>query len=247
MTRTALLNNIDHAKLRVITRYAAEFGDNVNQTLVFPTEFEEVQREYPIFFRKDESGTFQSVALLGFEKGENLFLDENGWNARYVPAAQARGPFSIALRRSDEAGAPPEPMIHVDLDHPRISETEGEPVFLPHGGNSPYLERVAQALRVIHRGVETSKSMFAAFEACGLIEPVTVEVRLSDTEKVTIPNRFTISRERLQRLSGEKLETLHKSGFFYAAFMALASLGNVSRLIELKNRKRAAEGAISAC
>lgn len=247
MTRTALLNNIDHADLKVIARHAAEFGDNVNQTLVFPTEFEELQKEYPIFFRRDENGAFQSVALLGFDRGENLFLDANGWNARYVPAVHARGPFSIALRRREEADAPPEPMIHVDLDDPRISKTEGEPVFLPHGGNSPYLERVAQALRVIHRGVEMSNAMFAAFEAYGLIEPVTVEIRLSDTEKIKIPDRYTVSRERLQRLSGEKLETLHKSGFLYAASMALASLGNVSRLIDLKNRKRASEGAVSAC
>ncbi|MBB5518938.1 SapC family protein [Amphiplicatus metriothermophilus] len=244
MSRMALLNNIDHADLRVITRHAAEFGDNINQALVFPTEFEEVQREYPIFFRKDENGAFQSVALLGFDRGENLFLDENGWNARYVPAVQARGPFSIALRRGDQADAAPEPMIHVDLDHPRLSETEGESVFLPQGGNSPYLERVAHVLRVIHRGAEMSRAMFAVFEACDLLDPVTVEIKLSESEKVTIPDRFTISRERLQRLSGEKLETLHQSGFLYAAFMAAASLGNVSRLIEMKNRKRAAEGLI---
>ena len=66
--RQVLLNNIDHQDLRVIVRHGGEFGDSINQTLIFPTEFEEIQREYPIVFRKDAEGEFQSVALLGLDK-----------------------------------------------------------------------------------------------------------------------------------------------------------------------------------
>ena len=55
MTRHVMLNNIAHKDLRVITRYAAEFGDNVGTTMVVPTEFADVQREYPIFFRDRKS------------------------------------------------------------------------------------------------------------------------------------------------------------------------------------------------
>ncbi|HAE94281.1 MAG TPA: peptide ABC transporter permease, partial [Hyphomonas atlantica] len=56
MANTALLNNIDHADLKIVTRRGAEFGDSVNQVAVYPTEFSELQRDYPIFFRKDEAG-----------------------------------------------------------------------------------------------------------------------------------------------------------------------------------------------
>jgi hypothetical protein len=153
MTNRVLLNNVDHGDLRVVTGYGAAFGDNINQVLVFPTEFEAVQREYPIFFRKDADGAFQAVALLGLDRDENLFLDQRGWNARYVPAVQQRGPFSIALRERDG-----EPMIHVDLDHPRVRAGEGEPVFLPAGGNSPYLQQVARLLGLIYDGLEIGKA-----------------------------------------------------------------------------------------
>ena len=82
-----LLNNIDHHDLRVITRHGAEFGDAVNQVMVFPTEFEAVQREYPIVFRRDAEGALRPVALLGLTREENLFLDgAGGWRAGYVPA-----------------------------------------------------------------------------------------------------------------------------------------------------------------
>jgi hypothetical protein len=241
MTTAVLLNNVDHADLRVVTRHAAEFGDSINQVLIFPTEYEEIQREYPILFRREPNGGFQSVALLGLDRDENLFLDAQGWQARYVPAVQRRGPFMIGFQEREEGGeVRREPMIHVDLDHPRISATEGEPVFLPQGGNSPYLEHVAALLRVIHQGLELSGPMFAAFEELGLIRPVAVEVQLDDAEQYVLPDFLTIDEARLAELDGAALERLHEGGFLRAAFLAAASLGNVSRLIDLKNRRRAA-------
>jgi hypothetical protein len=238
MTNRVLLNNVDHGDLRVATGHGPEFGDAINQVLIFPTEFEGIQREYPIFFRKDADGAFQSVALLGLDRDENLFLEERGWNARYVPAIQQRGPFSIALR--DGGG---EPMIHVDLDDPRVLAAEaeggGELAFLPAGGNSPYLQHVARLLGVIYDGLEISKAMFAAFEAHGLIEPVDVEIKLDEHTQYDLPDLFTISQERFAGLDGAALEALHRSGFLAAAQWVLSSLGNVGLLVELKNRKRA--------
>ena len=105
MPRHEMLNNITHKDLRVITRYGAEFGDNIGTVLTFPTEYGDVQREYPIFFRKDpQTGEFQSIALLGFQQDENLFLDESGWNAAYIPGIVARGPFLIGFQTQDSSG-----------------------------------------------------------------------------------------------------------------------------------------------
>src|SRR5688572_32360984 len=145
MTRHVMLDNVTHKDLRVITRYGAQFGDEVGTVLTFPTEFADVQREYPIFFRKDPaSGDFQSIALLGFEKGENLFVSGGRWNAFYLPGMVARGPFLIGVQeRQMEGEMRSDRLIHVDLDHPRVSFTEGEPVFLPQGGNTPLLDHVA--------------------------------------------------------------------------------------------------------
>jgi hypothetical protein len=241
MTNAVLLNNIDHAGLRVVTRHAPEYGDAVNQVLIFPTEYEEVQREYPIVFRRDSNGDFQSVALLGLDKDENLFLDGEGWQARYVPAVQRRGPFMIGFQEHEEGSeVRREPMIHVDLDHPRISKTEGESVFRPQGGNSLYLEHVSAVLRLIHQGLEVSGPMFAAFEALELIRAVAVEIQLDDAEQYVVPDVHTIDEARLASLDGAALERLHRDGFLRAAFLAAASLGNVNRLIELKNRRRGA-------
>ena len=241
MTNTVLLDNVTHADLRVRTGHGAEFGDNINLALVFPTEFVFVQREYPILFRREASGALQAVALLGLDRGENLFLDDKGWNARYVPAVQQRGPFVIGLhRRQTGGGIDNEPMIHVDLDHPRISTTEGEPVFLRHGGHAPYLQRANRMLQLIYHGAELARPMFSAFEAEGLIESMQVKVNLDERVQYTLPDFFTIDQDRLAALEGAALERLNRPGYLQLALWVCASLGNIEWLIELKNRKRAA-------
>lgn len=240
MNRTVLLDNVAHKDLKVRTGFSAEFGDNVNHVLVFPTEFVHVQREYPILFRKDSNGKLQAVALLGFDKDENLFLGDNVWNARYVPAVIQRGPFLIGFRKSDRDGElVNEPVVHVDLDHPRVSTTEGEPVFLEHGGNSPYLDRASRLLQIIYKGTAAVGPMFTAFEEAGLIEPMEIDVQLDERTKYKLPGFFSISEEKFARLDRDQLERLNKPGFLHFALFALASIGNIHWLIELKNRKRA--------
>src|SRR5699024_3652552 len=67
MARYELLNNVAHKDLRVITRFGREFGDGVGMVPAYPTEYAELLREYPVFFRRDgKSGEYESVALLGF-------------------------------------------------------------------------------------------------------------------------------------------------------------------------------------
>jgi hypothetical protein len=233
MTKHVLLNNVQHKDLRVITRPAAEFGDNVGSVITFPTEFGDMQREYPIFFRKDpDTQEYQSLALLGFKHDENLFLTETGWDADYIPGVIARGPFLIGFQRE-------EPVIHVDLDSPRISQTEGEPVFLPQGGNTRYIDSIAAILKGIHDGIAVSKAMFVAFAEMDLIEPVNVEIKFSPEEQYNLTGLFTISDKKLAALNGESLAKLNQAGFLQGAFLVMASMNNVRKLIHLKQLRLA--------
>jgi hypothetical protein len=243
MPRHEMLNNITHKDLRVITRHSAAYGDNVGTVLTFPTEFGDVQREYPIFFRQDpSSGDFQSIALLGFHKDENLFLDETGWNAAYVPGILARGPFLIGMGQAANDGeGRREPMIHVDLDDARVSRAEGEPVFLPQGGNTRYIERIATILRGLNDGIAVSKQMFAAFKEHNLIEPVNLEIKLTDEDQINVRGLHTISEERLRALEGDALVKLNRAGFLQGAYLVMTSLTNVKKLIDLKQRRRLKE------
>ena len=241
MTNNVLLNNVDHKDLRVITTRSARYGDDAMYAITFPSEFRNIQAHYPIVLHKTADGQFQPIALFGFQTAQNLFLGDSGWDATYLPLTIERQPFLIGL-----AGR--EMMIHVDLDSPRISATEGEPVFLPQGGNSRYLERITAILHGIHQGLAVSKAMFAAFTAHGLIEPVNVGIKFNAEEQFNLRGLYTIGEEKLRGLSGDALFELNSAGFLQGAFLVIASLNNMKKLIDMKHRRgqRLAESQAAA-
>ena len=239
MTRHVLLDNVTHKDLRVIRDYAKVPGYDVNVARVFPSEFIQLQAEYPLFFlRNKEEGGFEPVALLGFGDKENLFLDDNGWDAGYVPLSIERQPFLIGFQEQVVDGVPTEaPVVHIDLDHPAVSDIEGERVFLQHGGESPLLERISSVLMSIHRGHAAAKSLSEMLVGLELIESLTLGVELKDGSKESLKGLYTINEDKLQNLNASALEALHRKGHLRDVYMMLASLPNVSRLIDRKNRR----------
>jgi hypothetical protein len=228
MPGPVLLNNVDHQGLRVATGHGARFGDVVNQTTVLVTEFEELQREYAIVLRRNAAGAFRAVVLLGLEPDENLFLDDTRWDARYVPALHARGPFSIGV--AEDGG---EPMIHIDPGHPRVG-AEGEPIFREHGGNAPLLDHVAGVLRTIYAGSQRGEAVLSAWLALELVRPVTLQLDLDEGRRFNVPDCFTIDADRLAALDGAALERLHRDDLLRPAIWVASSLGNVRALLDRK-------------
>jgi len=243
MSQYQLLDNLTHQDLRVLTRFGTDLGDPTGLVPVWPTEFAEVQREYPIFFRRDESGGFQAVALLGFDGGENLYIQGDRWNASYLPGAVARGPFLIGFQEQHVGGElQREPVIHVDASHPRVSRTgEGVPVFLPKGGHSPYLEHVITVLRGINDGVEAGKAMYAELDALGLFQPTELDLRFDDEHGARLTGLHAIDRERLAALDAGQVHRLHTAGLLEGVYLVLSSLYNMRRLIAEKQRRLRAE------
>jgi len=235
MANPVLLNNVDHAGLRVVLDRGAAYGDAVNQTMVFATEFEELQREYAILFRRDPAGAYRATVLLGFDADENLYLDGTHWDARYIPALMSRGPFSIGV---PPEGTPGEPMIHIDPSHPRVRQGgEGAAIFLDHGGNAPLLDQVAAALQRVYVGSQAAPAMFAAFEEHDLIQPVELRIETEDGRRFTVPDGYAIAQDRLAALDGAALAALHRDDFLRPAIWAASSLGNISALVARKRRR----------
>lgn len=252
MQKIELLNNITHENLKVNARFSAELGDNIASTVTFLTEFSEVQKEYPILCRKNpETGEYQAVVFFGLQKDENLFLTEAdptsqkhvGWRAEYVPAAIARGPFSIGLQRETASGAEnKKPVVNIDMEHPKAGCDHGQELFLQNGGRSPYLNYIAAILDTINDGMHLTRLMFDAFNKYELLEPVTLDLEFLDQSKLKINQFETVNADKLSQLSGEALEELNKSGFLQAAYFIVTSMSNVRKLVDWKNRILLADG-----
>ncbi|WP_418358530.1 SapC family protein [Shewanella basaltis] len=237
MSQHVLLNSIDHKDLKVNTRRSAALGDNLWYSVTFPQEFRSIQAHYPIFFHKDAAtGQFYSVALFGFAQNENLFLSDAGWNATYVPLTVRRQPFLIGQQTVREDGVERlQRVIHIDLDHPRVSQTEGEALFLPYGGNTPLLDEVGEMLEVIHHGLIDSQRFIETLIEYQLLESFTLDIELDNGKKHQMIGFYTINENTLAELSAEALAQLHQQGYLQAIYMALASQSKVRDLLNLKN------------
>ncbi|WP_332854978.1 SapC family protein [Duganella sp. S19_KUP01_CR8] len=233
MSNTVLLNNVDHKDLRVITRHGAQFGDRQMSAVTFPSEFRDVQACYPIVFRKTTDGLgFEPIALFGFQEEENLFLNGERWDAPYVPMMIARQPFMIGVNGS-------ELMVHIDVNNPRISRTEGEQVFMPHGGNSEFLERSSSMLLAIHQGLQETPALLAALLQHELLESFVLDVELNDGSQNRLVGFYTINEDKLSALGADAVAALHQAGHLHSIYMVLASLSNFRMLIDRKNAAHA--------
>jgi len=238
MTRHVLLDNVSHKDLRILPGYAHHLGFGVGLARVFPAEFVQLQMEYPlVFMRNRESGHFEPVAIFGLTENENLYLTDSGWDARYIPLSIQRQPFLIGFRETTEGGLPQRtPVVHVDMEHPKVSLTEGEPVFLEHGGESPLLERMSSVLMAIHEGGEANLRFSRLLAGLDLVESSTMEFILDSGEKFNLSGLYVINEDRLRTLNGAALEVLHQAGHLQDIYMMLASMPNFRRLVDRKNR-----------
>lgn len=236
MARHVQLNNIDHRNIRIRTERSEEFGDRIMAAPLFPHEFREAQAFFPIVFAKEpDSGRFRPMALFGLEEGENLFLGDGGFEAAYLPLSMRMQPFLIGFTGPEGPGRGME--VHINLDHPRVNETEGEKLFLEHGGHTEFLQGIADLLGEVHAGEQNITPFSAMLNELDLIEPFSLDVTLNDGSRGRLAGYYTIAEEKLYALGGEDLERLQVSGMLQPLFMAVASLSQFLSLIERRNRR----------
>lgn len=230
-----LLNNITHKDLRIVTRRGAPWGDDVMSAPVTIQEFRSLQAHYPIVFQPDGQGGFLPIALFGLQNGQNLFLDDKGWDADYLPLSMRRLPFSIGLDDDDEL------RMMVNMASPRVSQgAEGEAVFLPHGGTSDFTENANSILQALHEGLQALPDFIQALTANNLLEPFTLDVERPDGTQGQLVGLYVIHEERLAALDTHTIGLLHQADYLQPIYMAIASLSNLRELIR---RQLAAEAA----
>lgn len=221
-----LLNNIQHKDLRVITQRGAQWGDDFMSAPVTVDEFRKLQAHYPIVFQPDGKGGFVPSVLFGLQEGQNLFLNDQGWDADYLPLSVQRLPFSIGV-------ADDELRMMVDMDSKRISlGAEGEAVFLPQGGTSDFTEHANAVLRTLHEGFQATTEFIQTLMAHDLLEPFTLDVQRPDGTQGQLVGYYIVHEERLAALDAGTVSLLHQADYLMPIYMAIASLSNFTPLIK---------------
>jgi hypothetical protein len=107
---------------------------------------------------------------------------------------------------------------------------------LENGGHSPYLNYISKVLDTLHDGLYLTTLMFDTFNKYELLEDVVLDIEFQNQEKLKFTGFQTINTDKLSDLNGDSLEELNKSGFLKAAYFIAASMSNIRKLIDWKNR-----------
>ena len=223
MTNVALLNNHDHRALRVQAGASARYGDNQRFVAVILGEFPHLVAHYPILLTKDQNtGAFFAGAMLGFDEGENLFLDERGMET-YRPLNLQRGPFFTAGTE-----------VAIDLDSPRL-EAGGKPLFTEQGEPTQYLQSIMALFRDLKPGLEMTKTFVESLVGLKLVEPIDIDLAFDDGSKRKLTGLYTVNQQVLSALPDATVVDLFRKGYLQLINLMMASLKQVPVLARRKN------------
>jgi hypothetical protein len=225
MTQIVPLNKDLHRTLKVDGRASAAYGDNKRFVQVVVNEFPHLLVRYPILFSKDSAtGQFYCGAMLGFDEGENLFLEEWGEREFYRPLGLQRGPFYAHG-----------PELAIDLDHPRVGAEGGKPLFDDFGQPTRYLQSIIWAFQDLKPGLERTKVFISRLVELSLIEPIDIEVEFDDGTMRNCAGLYTINQEVLSRLPDAVVVELFRRGYLTLIHHMIASLKQLPLLARKKN------------
>jgi hypothetical protein len=223
MTKIELLNNNSHRTLRVQAGAAARYGDNQRFVAVIAGEFPHLAIHYPILLTKDQdTGAFFVGAMLGFDEGENLFLDESGMDT-YRPLNLQRGAFYTAGNE-----------VAIDLDNPRIDDA-GKPLFTDDGEPTQYLQSIMALFRDLKPGLEMTRVFVETLARLKLIEPIDIDLAFDDGTKRRLTELYTINQDVLRALPDANVIDLFRRGYLQLIYLMMASLKQVPVLARRKN------------
>lgn len=221
----------DHSALG-ITPVAAPYA-NTREHAAIPitmTEFRSAQKNYPIVFSGHQNP--YPLAIVGVVEDSNLFLDsDNEWDANaYVPAYLRCYPFAFAQLGDDQMA------VVIDRASALVSDTPEYP-FFENGEVSEHTQKMRDfAGQFVGQRKQTEEFCKMLVEKELLTDQHVTHLPAGAEKEEVLANYAAIDAAKVNELSGEELESLHKSGALAAIHAHLFSLENWNNLLQ---RRRA--------
>jgi hypothetical protein len=232
MSNIAVLDKSIHHNVRVDRRPAAKFGGNQRFVQVVLREFPLLAPQYPILLSKNsDTGAFFCGAMLGFDDGENLFLTNDNNHEGYRPLNLQREPFYYVEKDR----------LALDFDSPRVNDSHGEALYGPDGEPTNYLRSILFLFHELRPGLKQTHVFIDALLKHNLLAPVEFELDFDSGDHITLQDLYTIRESSLREISDEAAIDFFRNGYLYAIHLMIASLNQIARLAERKNRLMAGD------
>jgi hypothetical protein len=242
--KVVALNSDVHRNLKFASdRVNFSFARDTTAVLIAGVEFAEAAREYPIVFIRGQDKQMRPVALLGVRNGENLFVDEHGkWDAKYIPAFVRRYPFVMA-----EGGSEGQLVVCIDESCPSLNAEQGELLINAEGKLEPRMNEVVQFLQNFQREFARTELITKQLDELGLFIQQGARFDTKAGETFQLNDFYLIDEKKFGQIADDKLPELFRSGALGLAYLHLASLGNMRKLLDrIAGRSAAAKQEVAA-
>jgi hypothetical protein len=205
------------------------------------SEFPQASADFPIIFLdtgdKDEAGRMlmTPAVVFGLTQGENLMLEGDAWQARYVPAYIRRFPFfSAAVDQEGGQG------VFVETTWSGFSDTEGERLFDDEGQATEVLQGAIDFMKRFDDEVERTRRFCVRLMELDLLESMTANLTLADGSFMALNGFYTVKDTKLAELPDATVLEMHKNGMLMMLHAHMISLGQMRHLADRKSKRLAA-------
>ncbi len=193
-------------------------------------EYNQLALNFPLFFIK-EGEIYRSVALLGLQAGENLYYQNDRLNALNIPQSLALSPFALGLDTEKENTL----TACIDIDSPYVGEDKDIALFDAEGNESDVFKSVQESLGNLYENEVMTEKFIKELVDNDLLQEFELLINLASGEKKRLVGLYGIDEKKLNTLSDEKTLDFHKRGLFIPIHSMMVSMGQVNRLVQLRN------------
>ncbi|MCL1143196.1 SapC family protein [Shewanella gaetbuli] len=251
-----IIDSNTHKNIKVCTGHGKKFGENIHFVPVIADELRSLMLEFPCcLLKNNHTGQFGLHALLGFEPGENLFLTDHGWKSQYIPLHIRRQPFMVGrIGEATDTPSAENTVLTIDMDSLRVKQAaddeNAQALFDDKKQPTSYLTSMSKMVFELSQGIQRTEHFIQVLADNDLIEAIQLNVTLNkisaegeshsedakvETETKNFDGLYVINEKKLASLSGDLLAQFHQNGYLQACHLMMASMGQIQKLIQLRN------------
>lgn len=228
------LNKMQHKDLYLKANNDFGFAAQLNSVPLTAVEFSMAAAEYAIVFTGTEDAMMPCI-IMGVNKDENLYVGENGWNAKYLPAFVRRYPFVFSNTEDGE-----KLMLCIDESYTGFNtDGRGERLFDADGEQTQYLSSILKFMEDYQAHYRHTQLFCKKLVDLELLQPMNATIDIKDEQRRTITGFQGVDRNKLKTLSTETLMELMANDWLELIYLHLQSVRtfglNIDRIVSKKD------------
>ncbi len=233
MAELVALSSSKHKKLKVSSNASLTLAAKQHVLQIQASEIGKAVSSFPVLLNRNATtGDWALSVITSLAQGHNLFVEKDRWTATYLPNCMQTWPLYLMRSSEDEKGY----RVGIDQGSSAFSEDQGEALFDDQGKESLYLTRLTAMLEAGIKDNVQTRLFLKTLDDLGLFKSIDIQVHFDNQAVQTIKGLHTLDEDKLQSLTAQELEELHKKGYLLLIHAMLISIFQLNLLIKKHNQ-----------